>query len=200
MRNALLFPAIFSLIAGFVFPASAQTASGDEPASVASAPISSPTAAVQGRLGIGYFTRDAPLGARYWITPHWAIDAGLKFAVASGGSGGQTYGIESGVVYALANFHYAVVIARGGLGFVYTDTAGASTPIPSDWRVTGSAFAGAEMFLGALGFPNVSLQAGVGLEASYRRVGSGGGTFLIGTTEGTFNLLSAGVLGFHIYL
>ena len=156
-----------------------------------------PIDAIEGRLGLGYFTDFAPLGVRYWWTPELAVDVGLDAAVTSGTTDAWRTGGELGIVYALNSYHYCVVIARGGIGFRATDARGdQSTGMRFDTQV--SAFVGAELFMGALGFPNVSLQGGYGLSATW--VHQGGTEFVLGVTDAGLSMLGAARLGFHIYL
>ena len=83
------------------------------------------------------------------------------------------------------------------LGFRYLDTFGeASTKGRYDVNLNG--FVGAELFLGAFGFPNVSLQGGYGLQMAYTY--QGGSALIIGTVPGGLSVVSAGTFGFHIYL
>lgn len=219
MRNAITIMAIiFSTLCGA--PALAQedtqTAVTTEPApsetialnqtpTIKPATLISPLDGVVGHLGIGYFTDFAPLGLRYWFSDTWGIDVGFDVAISSGNGEAWRLGAEVGGVYALASYHYAVVFTRVGLGLRASDairgreTADASTEhLPARFDIHGSAFLGAELFLGALGFPNISLQGGYGLNATYTY--QGGSAFVLGTTNGGLNVVGSGILGFHIYL
>ena len=169
------------------------------------AALISPLDGVVGHLGFGYFTDFAPLGLRYWFSDTWGLDVGLDVAVSSGNGEAWRLGGEVGGVYALASYHYAVVFTRAGLGLRVTDGASgtdtggaAATEQPARFDIHGSAFVGAELFLGALGFPNISLQGGYGLSATYTY--QGGSAFVLGTTNGGLNVVGSGILGFHIYL
>jgi hypothetical protein len=155
----------------------------------------SPIDGVVGHIGFGYFTGDAPLGVRYWIERDLALDLGVTLAFASTGVTAQRYGLELGLVKALAHYHYSVVFARLGAGTIYRDTGEAQGTV--QWDVNGSAFVGAELFLGALGFPNVSLQGGYGVQFNY--VNQGGSSLVISTVNGGLSVVGAGTVGFHIY-
>ena len=156
-----------------------------------------PTDAVEGHLGLGYFTDLAPLGVRYWWTPELALDVGIDAALTSGATDAWRAGGELGLVYAISSYHYCVVIARGGLGFRATDARGEQeTGMRFDTQL--SAFVGAELFMGAFGFPNVSLQGGYGLSATW--IHQGGTELVLGITDAGLNMLGAARLGFHIYL
>lgn len=157
----------------------------------------SPIDGVVGHYGFGYFTGSAPVGLRYWMDRDTAIDLGVDVAFSSGNLGAQRYGVELGYVMALAHYHYAVVFARAGLGFRFLDSFG-EEGTPARYDISGNAFLGAELFLGALGFPNISLQGGYGLEADYTY--QGGSAFLIGTVSAGLNVVGTGTVGFHIYL
>lgn len=155
----------------------------------------SPIDGVVGHLGFGYFTGTAPLGLRYWLDRDTAIDVGLDIAFSSGDAEALRYGIEAGYVMSLAHYHYSVVFARLGVGFrsldAFVDGVG---PI---YNINTNAFLGAELFLGAFGFPNVSLQGGYGLELEYTN--EGGSAFTLSAVNGGLNVVGAGQVGFHIY-
>lgn len=153
----------------------------------------SPIDGVVGHIGIGYFTDFAPIGVRYWFTRDWALDVGVDGSFSSGSLDGFQVGADVGAVYAIAHYHYAVAIARLGVGYRINQIAGSSRQ-----DVIANAFLGVELFLGALGFPNVSLQGGYGVEAAWTV--EGGTNFVIGATEPSLDVVSAGTVGFHIYL
>lgn len=187
-------------------PAPPETISLNQAPVVPSDALRSPLEGVVGHVGVGYFTDFAPLGLRYWFTETWGIDLGVDLAISSGNGEAWRVAGELGAVYALASYHYAVVFARGGLGLRVTDGStgstsspeGVATPLPARFDVNGSGFIGAELFLGALGFPNISLQGGYGINATYTY--QGGSAFVLGTTNGGLNVVGSGILGFHIYL
>ncbi len=186
-------------------PAPPETIALNPAPSANPALLISPLDAVTGHLGFGYFTDFAPLGLRYWFSDTWGLDVGLDLAISSGNGESWRFGGEVGGVYALASYHYAVVFTRAGLGMRVTDGStgtddnGASaSSLPARFDFHGSAFIGAELFLGALGFPNISLQGGYGLSATYTY--QGGSAFVLGTTNGGLNVVGSGILGFHIYL
>lgn len=157
----------------------------------------SPIDGVVGHYGIGYFTSSAPLGGRYWTDRNTAFDVGLDGAFSSGDLDAYRYGFELGYVKALAHYHYSVVFGRAGVGFRYLDTLG-SASTKGRYDLNTNAFLGAELFLGAFGFPNVSLQGGYGVQMAYTY--QGGSALLIGTVPGGVSVVSSGTFGFHIYL
>jgi hypothetical protein len=172
---------------------------GDQPteSTKVGAEVQSPIDNVVGRFGLGYFSGSAPLGARYWMDRESAVDLGIDLAFSSGNLEAHRYGLEVGYVTALAHYHYAVVFGRAGLGLRFLDSFGESSG-PARWDLSANAFLGAELFLGVFGFPNVSLQAGYGLQANYTY--QGGSAFVLGTVNGGLSIVSAGTVGFHIYL
>lgn len=173
--------------------AAPKTVTGESPSPSALSPIDG----VVGHFGLGYFTENAPIGIRYWLDRKFGIDLGFDAAFSSGNVDGYRLGIDAGAVYALAHYHYSVVFARIGLGYLYEGVDNAQ-PTPGTHQVSATTFLGAELFLGALGFPNISLQGGYGLTAAYS--GGGGSAFIIGTSSAGLNVIAAGTLGFHIYL
>lgn len=219
MRNAItLMAVIFSTLWGLPalaqedtqtaatpLPAPPETIVLNQPPTIKPATLISPLDGVVGHFGIGYFTDFAPLGLRYWFSDTWGLDLGFDVAISSGNGEAWRLGAEVGGVYALASYHYAVVFTRAGLGLRATDaTQGSDTAeasaehLPARFDIHGSAFIGAELFLGALGFPNISLQGGYGLSGTYTY--QGGSAFVLGTTNGGLNVVGSGILGFHIYL
>lgn len=179
-------------------PAPASTPEKDSFGPEDSAPAAdgrSPIDGVVGHFGFGYFTGDAPLGVRYWLDRDSAIDFGLDIAISSGDSTNMRYGAEAGYVLALGHYHYSVVFTRLGLGF---NTISSSVEgVGREFNLNANAFLGAELFLGAFGFPNVSLQGGYGLELDY--FNEGGSVFTVSAVDGGLNVVGAGEVGFHIY-
>jgi hypothetical protein len=157
----------------------------------------SPIDGVKGHIGIGYFTDFAPLGMRLWFTRDIALDIGLDGSFSSGTLDGYQVAIDAGMVFALAHYHYAVAIARIGAGWRVNEVTGAQSG-GARHDIIASAFLGVEMFLGAFGFPNVSLQGGYGLQAAWAV--EGGTNFVIGASTPSLDVVSSGVVGFHIYL
>jgi hypothetical protein len=106
-------------------------------------------------------------------------------------------GADVGVVYAIAHYHYAGAIARVGAGWRVNELTG---PHGGGARhdIIANAFLGVELFLGAFGFPNVSLQGGYGVQAAW--VVQGGSNFVIGASDPSLDVVSSGTAGFHIYL
>ncbi len=157
----------------------------------------SPIDGVVGHYGLGYFTNTAPLGVRYWMDRDTALDLNADFALSSGNLEAQRYGLELGYVMALGHYHYSVVFARLGLAYRFLDSFGEDS-VPARHDLSGTGFLGAELFLGAFGFPNISLMGGYGLTASYTY--NAGSAFVIGATSAGLNVTGTGTLGFHIYL
>ena len=171
------------------------------PSLLATTPVSSaaddgrsPIDGVVGHIGLGYFTGDAPLGLRYWWDRENGFDVNGTINFSSSGVDAGRYGLQLGYVRALAHYHYSVVFARAGVGAIYTKPGGGSSA-----RTDGvaSIFLGAELFLGAFGFPNVSLQGGYGVQANY--VNLGGGSLAVSSVDGGLSVVNAGNVGFHIY-
>ena len=157
----------------------------------------SPIDAVKGHIGIGYFTDFAPLGARIWFTRDIALDVGVDGSFSSGNLQGYQVGVDVGLVYAIAHYHYAVAIARLGAGWRVNELTGEHGG-GARHDVIANGFVGVELFLGAFGFPNVSLQGGYGVQAAW--LVEGGTNFVIGATDPSLDVTSSGSVGFHIYL
>jgi hypothetical protein len=185
-------------------------------APVAPAPEPSDHERVVGRFGVTYFdianlpianqfggggapapgqltssTVQAPIvGARYWITRRFGIDAGIGLGFAGGSTetvagatdttvnktGTNGFAFHAAVPIALAEGkHYAFLVIPGTtIGFTTATfkpvAAGGVTPPDQD--LSGFLFdigarAGAEVYFGFIGIPQLALQATVGL--SFRR-------------------------------
>ncbi|MEM6733346.1 MAG: hypothetical protein AAF658_17435 [Myxococcota bacterium] len=170
----------------------------EEPTAPA-APIASdgrsPIDGVVGHYGFGYFTGAAPLGVRYWLDRDTAIDLGFDLAFSSGDAEALRFGVEAGYVMSLAHYHYSIVFARLGAGFRTIDAF--ESGVGAIYNVNANAFLGAELFLGAFGFPNISLQGGYGLEFEYTN--EGGSAFFVSAVDAGLDVTGSGQVGFHIY-
>jgi hypothetical protein len=162
---------------------------------VTNLPIANQVAAGGAAPGPGGLTSSnvaAPVvGVRYWLTNRFGIDGGLGFGLAGGSdqavSGGTTttvnktgttgFALHGGVPISLAEGkHYAfLVIPDFTVGFTsatYSPPAVAGGTAGPNQSLSGFLFdigarAGAEIYFGFIGLPQLALQATVGL--SYRR-------------------------------
>jgi hypothetical protein len=175
-------------------PTTPPTAAGAKPDDAGGL---SPIDGVVGHFGLGYFTSAAPIGVRYWLDRTTGLDLGVDFALSSGGASAHRYGLDLAYVVSLAHYHYSVVFARAGVSYRYLDTFGEKA-LPARHDIGASAFVGAELFLGAFGFPNISLMGGYGVSASYTY--NAGSAFIVGAISPGLNIIGTGSLGFHIYL
>lgn len=188
------------LVLAFVLGSSSVALAQDEQATLSTNTSSSaddgrsPIDGVVGHIGLGYFTGDAPIGLRYWWDRENGFDVNGTINFASSGVDSHRYGLEFGYVRALAHYHYSVVFARAGAGIRYENPGGESN---NRTDAIGSLFLGAELFLGAFGFPNVSLQGGYGLQLNY--VNLGGSSIAVSSVDGGLSVVNAGNVGFHIY-
>ncbi|MGD0529522.1 MAG: hypothetical protein ABSE49_30570 [Polyangiaceae bacterium] len=162
---------------------------------VTNLPIANPVTGGGGVPAPGGLTSSnvaAPVvGVRYWLTNRFGIDGGLGFGYASGSdqtvAGGTTttvnktgttgFALHGGVPISLAEGkHYAfLVIPDFTVGFTtatYTPPTAAGATAGPNQSLSGFLFdigarAGAEIYFGFIGLPQLALQATVGL--SYRR-------------------------------
>jgi hypothetical protein len=156
----------------------------------------SPLDGVQGHWGLGYFTTVAPLGMRYWFDKTSGLDIGLDANLSgAGGTSSYRFGGEAGYVRSLGHYHYCVPFWRVGAGISFDD--GFSSAGTKITKMLLDGLIGAELFFGAQGFPNVSLQLGYGLQVTLSEPGS---DYLIATNNAGIKAVSVGSLGFHIYL
>lgn len=73
-----------------------------------------------GKWGLGYFSEEAPVGARYWLNPKVGIDLGLGFSQTE--ESGETingFAVDLGVPFVLGNYENAYFFIRPG--FLYQD-------------------------------------------------------------------------------
>lgn len=158
---------------------------------------------VVGHLGFGYFTTTAPIGVRYWFSEKMGVDAGLglnirKPAVAEGTDRDTdiALGLEVGYLHSLAKSRNLHLFARPGLGLRQASVAGVS-----DFDVTLNGSLAGEMFLTALGWPNVSLTAGLGVNVAIDKPEDNDTGFGFSFYNTGANIVtSSAVIGVHFYL
>jgi len=182
-------------------PAEEQSAAaGTMATNIAEPPVSQPPLPPVGKIGIGYFTTAAPLGVRYWVDESLGFDGGLGFNIADAGGDGSdtTYGtaLEAGVLYALARLTNIIVFVRGGIGLDLSNLDGQGG-VDVGFNING--LIGGEFFLTALGFPNLSFSGGVGLQIDLNAPDGGDFGFQLASANAPVDIVSAAVLGFHIY-
>ncbi|MFW6051883.1 MAG: hypothetical protein ACODAU_11955 [Myxococcota bacterium] len=152
-----------------------------------------------GKIGIGYFTTSAPLGVRMWVSDRIGFDAGLGFSIDSTPADvGWGLSAEAGLLYALVANENMIVFGRGGLGFGFGDSGDPAADLDYEIQVNG--MLGAEFFMTALGFPNLSFTAGIGLGMTFLEDEAGDFGIRVQTVSQPVNLVASAVLGFHIYL
>jgi len=152
-----------------------------------------------GKVGIGYFTTAAPIGVRYWFAENMGFDVGVGFNISdTGPDADTTYGtaVEAGFLYALARLTNIVVFIRGGIGLDLSNLDG-NDGIDVGFNING--LIGGEFFLTALGFPNLSFSGGVGLQVDLNSPDGGDFGFQFASANAPVDIVSAAVLGFHIY-
>jgi hypothetical protein len=100
------------------------------------------------------------IGARYWLTPRFGIDAGVGFSASTPGWG---VAIHGGVPLALATSKHMTfeLIPEATLGFTGNSPGGGVTD--SGLRLDVGARIGGEIQFGFIGIPQLALQASVGL-------------------------------------
>jgi hypothetical protein len=152
-----------------------------------------------GKVGIGYFTTSAPIGVRMWLTEKIGFDAGLGFSIDSTPED-VAWGtsIEGGILYALATTQNLIVFARGGLGVGLGQSGVPDADV--NYNIVLNGLLGGEFFMTALGFPNLSFTAGIGLQMDFTDGPDGDFGIRIATASAPVNLVASAVLGFHIYL
>ena len=160
---------------------------------------------LSGRLGLGYFNTDAPVGARYWVNEKVGLDIGIGFegindfyTDTSGTTSKETatsFWVEVGVPFVVFPTERANFSIRPGVVFAQLDDrVYGSGSLDEKWtRVTFSLMPMAEVFFGE----HFSLEAGHGImiDMISQPDALGGESF---TDFSTFDA-SVTHLGFHFY-
>ncbi len=177
-----------------------------------------------GKIGLGYTTSNAPLGVRMWLEDRLAIDAGLGIFVRgreidvedppdAGEPPNETetmdWAVDLGALYALKRRENAIFYVRGGLNVDRRYATGLSADgdaeHDSQLTFTLSGWGGIELFMTELGFPNLSVQAAVGLGYQYitgpdNKADDDDETdWSFGSSTSGLNLVGTTQLGFHYY-
>ena len=127
------------------------------------------------------------IGGRYWLDSGIGIDAGIGFNFGSASTTNETGGtttdtddpqpaaliLHGGVPFALADSQYFVfeLIPELNIGFAgNTVEVGAADVSLSGFHMDIGARAGAEVHFGFIDLPQLSLQAGIGINIAYNSV------------------------------
>lgn len=144
------------------------------------------------------------LGARYWLSESLGIDAGLGFNFSNTSTeagptttdtpGPAVFVLHAGAPLVLSDSQYLVieVVPETNLGFAGNTIDGpADDTVQRGFHFDIGARAGAELHFGFMDLPNLSLQAGVGVQMSYDSfvqttggADTGGSSFRFGTDTG----------------
>lgn len=194
-----------TILFGVVTGPSAAPGDADEPPSDA-------LSAHAGMIGFGFFTTDAPVGIRRWGQTV-GLEAGVGFRsetsvpIDDGTSDATTslvsVAVEGGLLFPLAADPHMILYFRPGMGFrsdeqVVGDAGEMRTRTESTLSL--SATIGTELFLGVLGFPNLSFGGGIGLIFESVEPADGGDTRATVSTSATdLGVVHSGELGFHLY-
>ncbi len=142
-----------------------------------------------GKWGLGYFSSDAPVGARFWTGPKLGIDVGVGFeSMDLGDETASNFYIEAGLPYVVFPSERANFFVRPGVLFASFDELASTTK--SVIQITLAP--GAEVFFGE----HFSLEAAHGIAI---QISSPHDDNLDSSTDfGTFGA-SVTTLGFHFY-
>jgi hypothetical protein len=70
---------------------------------------------MRGKIGIGYYHSEAPIGLRYWFAPKMALDLGFGFESEDlGGRRANSYWLEGGIPFVLHESKRANLFLRAG--------------------------------------------------------------------------------------
>jgi len=173
--------------------------------------------AVVGKIGVGYTTSNAPLGIRMWFSETFGFDAGLGLVlhgnerdVESDDPDDTTttadFAVDLGFLMSLFKSENSILYGRVGLNFDRRYGVGARAagdPRHSSREVLGiGVWGGIELFMTALGFPNLSLQGAVGLgfeHVSPVKTPGSESDWTFGTFTTGVSLVGTAQLGFHYY-
>jgi hypothetical protein len=155
---------------------------------------------VDGKVGMGYFNSDTPVGGRLWVSDKLGLDLGLGFDVSDQGSENYTdFYVGAGLNYILFEADRANFMARVGGVFGQLDARPYGINSDSKWtKFKISVMPVAEIFFG----DNFSLSAGHGFELemiSYPDETEF--DTLAGESRTNFRTLDGSIshLGFHFY-
>lgn len=172
-----------------------------------------------GMIGFGYFTADAPVGVRYWMSPTLGFDVGIGFKMENqqfiDDDGDPTtpdtdestldFAFEAGVLVPLASDENMILFVRPGIGFasedmVVTDGTTGEESFEGETTFSISGMIGVELFMTKLGFPNLSLAGGHGVKfETVSPAGDGDSMTTISSALAEVDLVSSSSLGFHFY-
>jgi len=166
-----------------------------------------------GMFGIGYFHRDAPIGARLWMSPTFGVEAGIGFGIdadvpISRESGTGTvnldrWAVEGALLFPLRSEPHLIFYARPGVGFFRSEEiigGSGEQRTRSLSRIEVSGLLALELFFSKLGFDNLSLGAGHGVAITHTDPsGSGGSSTSFGTRLAELDLVQSSSVGFHYY-
>ncbi len=167
-------------------------------------------------LGFGYHSSEAPIGLRFWTGPGLGFEAGVGFRteneVPMVGPGGMTrttslasVAVEGALLLPLRSDENMIIYFRPGL--LYTADQMVVDVGPdieqdkdTETSVSLGASMGVELFFGRMGFENLSLSAGIGLQfTSTSPAGGGDSKAVIETTIDRLSFVESTDLGFHFY-
>lgn len=171
-----------------------------------------------GQIGLGYTISNAPLGVRYWFDKDMAIDGGVGLVlnghepdVESNDPDDETdtadWAVDVGFLYAFIHSKNSNLYGRFSINLDRRYAVGVQDDgdrvHDSRLTTTVAGWAGIELFMTELGFPELSLQGAVGL--AYVNV-TGPQTpdddnddWSFGSLTTGLSLTSAAEIGFHYY-
>jgi hypothetical protein len=163
-------------------------------------PVSGSAKDVNGKIGMGYFNSEAPVGGRIWASDKLGLDLGVGFDINDQGSENFTdFYVGAGINYVLFDFDRANFMARLGGVFGQLDARPFGIDSDKKWtKVSITVMPVAEIFFG----DHFSLSAGHGFELeliSYPDEDAFGD--LAGESRTNIRTLDGSVthLGFHFY-
>lgn len=184
--------------------------------------VSSPTIRgtdeVVGKIGLGYTSQNAPIGVRMWFAPNMGFDANLGLVINGEEFNPEDpadpqvtadFALDAAFLYAFVQSDNSFLYARASFNY---DRRWAQGEADNGDNINSSVNAftlggwvGMEFFLTGLGFPELGLQAAVGLGV---RIVSGPENqdpvddafdWSLGSLSTGLNLVGSATLGFHYY-
>jgi len=174
---------------------------------------------VVGKFGVGYTSTNAPLGIRMWFSEMLGFDAG--FGIVFNGEERQPndtdtqtttdWALDAGFLIALVKGENSILFARIGLNLdrryaMGRDNTQAGGPETDSSIITFTigGLLGMELFMSALGFPELSLQGAVGLgyfntSGPEVKPGADDKNWALGSLTTGLSLVGTAQLGFHYY-
>ena len=159
--------------------------------------------AVIGKMGFGYFSSEAPVGVRFWISPKTGFDVGIGLTLSDNPN--FKTALEAGYLTKLVSKKDMIIFTRIGAGLLIDKPDnpigdGTKNNDYMGYAVVIDGHIGSELFLTRLGFPFFSISAGIGAQFWVQRdPGFKDANAELSSYNMKNNVSFSPVFGFHMY-